>query len=219
MAFEVGAEAAALHFGGRGDAGVVEERRREIDVQHHVAVDGVGADGAGVAHEEGHAQGFLVHQALVEPAVIAEEEALVGGVDDDGVVGQAFGVEVIEQPADVVVDALDAAQVVLDVDLVGPLAQGVALEVGREVALEVGLEHVLADLHGDGGDAAGASFVVIVEVVGLGDVSVVEEVLDIWRPGSQGRCGALWWHMAKNGLFWSRCLSQSSVKSAIRSVQ
>ncbi len=48
---------------------------------------------------------------------------------------------------------------------------------GREVALDVGFVHVFADLHGDGGDAAGASFVVIEEVVGLGDVAVGEEVL------------------------------------------
>ncbi len=54
VAFEVGAETAALHFGGGADACVVEEHRREIDVQHHVAVDGVGADDAGVAHDEGH---------------------------------------------------------------------------------------------------------------------------------------------------------------------
>jgi hypothetical protein len=35
-------------------------------------------------------------------------------------------------------------------------------------------------------------------------------------PGSQVRCGALWWHMAKNGLPGSRCLSLSRVKSPIR---
>lgn len=34
------------------------------------------------------AQALFVHEALVVPAVIAEEEALIGVVDDDGVVGE-----------------------------------------------------------------------------------------------------------------------------------
>ena len=35
----------------------------------------------------GIAQRLLVHEPLVVPAVVAEEEALVGRVDDDRVVG------------------------------------------------------------------------------------------------------------------------------------
>ena len=45
---------------------------------------------AGPADEQRRAQRFLEDPALVEPAVLAEVEALVGGVDDDGVVGQAL---------------------------------------------------------------------------------------------------------------------------------
>ncbi len=109
--------------------------------------------------------------------MVAQEEALVGGVDHDGVGGEAFGVEVIKQAADVVVHTLNAAKVIFDVNLVGPFAQGIAFEIGREVTLDVGLEHVFAHLQGDGGDAARASFVVVEEVVGLGDVAIGEQVL------------------------------------------
>ena len=63
---------------------------------------------------------------LVVPAVVAEEESLVRGVDDDGVVGDPLGVEVVEQPPDALVDRIYAAQVVLDVALVEP-----ALALGR----------------------------------------------------------------------------------------
>ena len=77
MAGEVAAEAAALHVGGGGEAGVVEEELGEIEIERDVLVDGAGLEFAGVLHEEGHAEGLFVHEALVEPAVVAEEEALV----------------------------------------------------------------------------------------------------------------------------------------------
>jgi hypothetical protein len=50
---------------------------------------------------------------LVEPAVVAEEEPLVAGVDHHGVVGEAACVEVVEDPADVLVECRDTAQIVL----------------------------------------------------------------------------------------------------------
>ena len=40
----------------------------------------------GLVGQQGSAEGFLVHEALVEPAVLTHVEALVGGVDDEGVV-------------------------------------------------------------------------------------------------------------------------------------
>ena len=84
-------------------------------------------------------QALLVHEALVEPAVLAEEEALVGRVDDDRVVGEPFRVEAVEQPADVLVDRCHAAQVILHVELVRPAAQLVAFQLRRELASRSGL--------------------------------------------------------------------------------
>ena len=119
-------EAAALHVGGRLLAGGVQQHRREVHVEDHLVVHRARLDAAGPADDERHPQRFLIHEALVEPVVVAEVEALVGGVDDDGVVGESLAVEEVEQPADVVVHRGDAAQVVLDVALIFPFLQRVA---------------------------------------------------------------------------------------------
>jgi len=57
-----------------------------------------------VASHERHAQRLLVHEALIEIAVIAQKEALVGGIDHDRILAQSFRVQVIQHAADVVVD-------------------------------------------------------------------------------------------------------------------
>ena len=141
------------------------------------------------ANEERRAEAFLVHEALVEPAMIAEEEALIGVVDDDGVVGDFVFVEVIEDAADVVIDGLNAAEIILDVDLIGPFAQGVAFQAGRGIHLEIRFGAVLADAHAGALGGAGAAFVLVVEVIGLGDFDVFEEVLVLGggRPFAVGR--------------------------------
>src|SRR5205807_883923 len=48
------------------------------------------------------------------------------------------GIQIIEHSADVVVQALDAAQIVLDVILVTPLAESVSLKVRGDITLQVG---------------------------------------------------------------------------------
>ena len=58
---------------------------------------------AGPADKQRRAQALFVHEPLVVPAMVAEEEALIGGVDDDGVIGEFFLVEVVEHAADVIV--------------------------------------------------------------------------------------------------------------------
>ena len=62
--------------------------------------------------------------------MLAEVEALIRRVDHDGIAGQARLVEVVEHSPDVVVDRGDAAEVVLDVALILPADQVVALEGG-----------------------------------------------------------------------------------------
>src|SRR3546814_13626950 len=65
----------------------------------------------------------LVDEPLVEPAMLAEKEALIRGVDDDGIFRDAVLVEPVEQPADILVDRHDGAQVALDVALVLEVVQ------------------------------------------------------------------------------------------------
>src|SRR3546814_7274179 len=92
---------------------------------------------------ERHLQRFLVDEPLVEPAMLAEKEALIRGVDDDGIFRDAVLVEPVEQPADILVDRHDGAQVALDVALVlevvqllprveGEALAGIAIEQHKE---------------------------------------------------------------------------------------
>src|SRR3546814_4718897 len=76
-----------------------------------------------IANQERHLQRFLVDEPLVEPAMLAEKEALIRGVDDDGIFRDAVLVEPVEQPADILVDRHDGAQVALDVALVLEVVQ------------------------------------------------------------------------------------------------
>ena len=67
----------------------------------------------------GARHGVLVAERSIG-AVVAEEEAVVRCVDDQGVVGETLGFEPVHEAADVVIDALDAGEVVLHVALVLP---------------------------------------------------------------------------------------------------
>ena len=78
-------EGAALHVGGGWDAGEIEEGRAEIEVLDEVLVDRAWFDDAGQPGHKRHSQGVFVHEAFVKPAMIAQVEALIGGIDDEGV--------------------------------------------------------------------------------------------------------------------------------------
>ena len=89
---------------GHRHAGGVEERLGEIEVRDDVAVHAARLDHARPADDQRRAQRLLEDPPLVEPAVLAEVEALVGRVDHDRVLGQPGFVEVLQQPADALVD-------------------------------------------------------------------------------------------------------------------
>jgi len=112
--------------------------------------------------------------------VIAEEETLIRRVDDDRVLGQAGGIEVVEQPADVVVDGGDTTQVVLDVTLVvpaGPLDDGIVThQGGRDFRLHVNGTEVIDDPHRRCSGRVGAGGVVVEQGVRFGDVDVAVHV-------------------------------------------
>ncbi len=81
------AHAPALHVIGDRQARIIEKGRREIDIGRDVGRLGVAGTDALRIGGSGKASGaILVHEALVEPAVLAKEEPLVGRIDDDGVV-------------------------------------------------------------------------------------------------------------------------------------
>ena len=91
--------------------------------------DAAGLDDSRPADEQRRARGFLENPALVKPAVFAEEKTLVGRIDDDGVGGEAGVVEVFQDAADIVIHALDAAEIVVHEAVVFPFGQRVAGEI------------------------------------------------------------------------------------------
>src|SRR5437867_5051878 len=106
FSFQKRDEAAALHGRRDRNAGDLEKRRRDVEIQNHVlAVDGAGGRMAGIANQKRYSNRWLVHQSLVKQAVLAHEEAVVGGEYDDGVFREIVFVEELEHVADVLIDA------------------------------------------------------------------------------------------------------------------
>ena len=129
---QVGEVGVALNVVRYRYSGNLEEGGGVVNVLHegiHLPVVAAGQMG-----QQRGAEGFLVHEAFVEPAVLAHVEALVGGVDDEGVLPQAGLDEVVQDAADVAVYGADDAQVVLHVAAVFPFGQGPA---GEAVGLEL----------------------------------------------------------------------------------
>ena len=52
--------------------------------------------------------------------MLAQIEALVGRVDDDGILSEAFGLEILQHAADVIVHGLNGGEVVVHVALIAP---------------------------------------------------------------------------------------------------
>ena len=112
--------ATALHLLGNVGAGHVEKGGTVVDVLNQSVRLRARLHDTGPADHEGHLQRFFKHPTFVVPAMFAEIKTLVGGVDEDGIVGQSGFVQVGEQSAYALVDGGDAAEVVLDVSLVFP---------------------------------------------------------------------------------------------------
>ena len=122
------------------NAGESEERRSIVDVLHKAVAYRAGLGVTRIAHDERCAQRLLVHEALVEPAVLAHVEALVGGVYNHCVVGESVLVEIVEHTAHALVNTCYYGHIVADVNLILPVVEVLALELRLEqttVAREV----------------------------------------------------------------------------------
>ena len=100
------ADALAEDAGGRSDTGEFAERRENIE-EVGECLDGFALGDAGAADDEGRAHRVFEYALFAEEAMAAEGEAVVGGVDDDGVVGETAGFERGEEAADLGVEVLD----------------------------------------------------------------------------------------------------------------
>ena len=132
LAFEQGQQAAAVHVGGDWGSGKVKEGGGVVDVLHHlrnVAVCHRLVILGRHAHDEGCIETFLIHEALVEPSVLAHIEALVAGIDHEGVFAQSGAVEIVEQTAHIVVEGLEHLGIVAHETLVLEFLQGASRKV------------------------------------------------------------------------------------------
>ncbi len=111
-AAEQGQPAAALDPGRRLDAGQLEQRRQQVDVEHEVVVHRAGRHAAGGVHEQRHADRRVVGRALVpEAALLAAQVAVVRRVDHHRVAQAAAGLEPVQQAGGAVVDTGEGAGV------------------------------------------------------------------------------------------------------------
>ena len=121
-----GGEVAALHPGSGRQTGDLEQGGGNVDVESDLlaATATLAGGQAGVADDEGDADGLFVRDPLTPEAVGAAQGAVVGGEDDDRVLIPAGLAKGFHDAADGGVDAGD--EVVAGADVVEKLLFGVA---------------------------------------------------------------------------------------------
>src|SRR5262245_13268022 len=88
----------------RPAAGELDQRRCDVEREHHLAHPCPGGDAPGEAHEECGAAALLVREApLRAQAVLAEEKAVVAKEHDAGLLELSSLMEDIQDPADALV--------------------------------------------------------------------------------------------------------------------
>ena len=112
LALQIVAEAAAFAARRGVHPGIVGQRSSKINIEDDVGIARPGRDLLRVADNKRHAKRLLVHHALVEKAMLAEEITLVGDIDYDRILGQPLFIEETQQATDIVIDGRSATQVV-----------------------------------------------------------------------------------------------------------
>jgi len=126
-----------VHFFRLFDACQVEDSWAVVDVLHQLGY--VTLLSAGQADEQRSAEGFFIHESLVEPSVFTHVESLVGSIDNHGVVQQVLFFQVVQQAADVAVNGCDDTQIVTHVLLVFPFGQCFSCQFGFLELLDDGV--------------------------------------------------------------------------------
>src|SRR5699024_4479604 len=122
-AAQLGEHTQALHVPMGLGAGRIEDRAGEIHIGDQLLHRRARVDAARIADQQRHPHRLLVDESLVEPAVVAEEEALVGAVHQQRVVVLAPVFQPADHAAHAVVDPCHAVEVVLHVPLVLPASE------------------------------------------------------------------------------------------------
>ena len=122
-----------MHIGRSSHARHVEEGLGKVDIRDEGGVNGARCGHAGPANKQRRAHGLFEDPALIIPTMLAEVEPLVGRIDDDGVLHEAFLFEELQHAADVVIDRLHATEVIMHIALVAPLDEVTPLGLGLAV--------------------------------------------------------------------------------------
>ena len=176
FATEERGEASALHLRGDGEACEVEESGGEVDIEDHLGDDGIWFGDAWGGDEEWDAEGRIVHEAFIEPVMVAEVEAVIAGINNHGIFEEIVIFEVIEEAPDIIVHGGDAAEVIFDKALIFPEFESGAGEVGGWRAFGVGGIEMEIDAHGGFGGGGGAGGIIVVESGRGGDIDIVVEM-------------------------------------------
>ncbi len=126
----------ALHILGNLNPCIIQKSRSKIDILYHGIDLGAWLYLFGIGHHQGRTQRFLVHKALVEPAVLPHIKTLVRGVDHNRVVIQSIFFQVVKDLSHALVYRGNASQIVLHVPLVPP-AHHLFLVHGRTSFLKI----------------------------------------------------------------------------------
>ena len=109
-----------LHVVGNFCPGDIEESLPIVKILDHQFRFGTGSSNSRPLYDQWHLHRLVVHPTLVEPAMISNEEPLVGRVNNDRVAVEADVLKRIHDRADAFVDTFYAAQIVLGVALKFP---------------------------------------------------------------------------------------------------
>ena len=118
-----------MHRRGSVEPGHLEKRGGHVNVLDQGVASASGVRDAGPVNDQRRAQRFFVHPTLVVPAVIAEEEALVGRIDNDRVVLEFLLAQETPDLAHTVVQCSHTPQIVFDVALIVPSRKRLALQI------------------------------------------------------------------------------------------
>ena len=101
-------------------SGKVKESRSEVHIHTDCVTCAAGFNGFGVTDDERHTLAFLIHEAFIEPTVLAEEESLVGSVDNDCIIQLANLFKIVQKAADIFVYRQYGSQIVAHILLILP---------------------------------------------------------------------------------------------------
>ena len=118
LSAKVRTERPSLHLLRSFHAGIVQKSRRKIDVVDYVVINRISLDLLWIADKERHPQGLFEHPPLIDMVMLAKKHTLVTRINNNRIFGEVVLIEIIKQPAHVIVDRCHATQIILKIALI-----------------------------------------------------------------------------------------------------